>query len=296
MPQPLLSWFPTERPEVLAPLFGVLMLLSLAACDNELVPLTDDPDTVFGVYGFLDSDADTQFVRISALRSTILDLNETGSIDAVVEITNLSTGAQTVWRDSLVTLDDGSQDHLFYAPMRVVPGQRYRLEVRRSDGKSTIAEVTMPDIPQLDVRAIIADPSDTTDWRQSVVLENLFEAPERVSVRYRVGRPMDVPDTLSIRYEDNQIREIRSGWLVEVLYQRDRRSILRQLSRGLTDSTVVFYGLELEVRLPSPEWEATFGINIEGGLGFFGAVTNALIPWELTPEEIKLIGFSSAGS
>ena len=47
------------------------LILVLAACDNSFEPINEEPTDFFAIFGFLDTAADTQFVRVSPLRETL---------------------------------------------------------------------------------------------------------------------------------------------------------------------------------------------------------------------------------
>ncbi|RMF65573.1 MAG: DUF4249 family protein [Bacteroidetes bacterium] len=135
---------PDLRP--ILPLLGFLALM-LGACDTAVSPLRDDPDAFFALHGYLDTGADTQYVRVQALRSTVAP-ETTAFLDATVHSLDEATGATRAWHDSLVTLEDGRPGHLFFAPFRPEPGRTYRLVVTRSDGARTEARITTPAPPR----------------------------------------------------------------------------------------------------------------------------------------------------
>ncbi len=49
----------------------LFLILALTACDSSFEPITQEPTHFFAVFGFLDTAADTQFVRVSPVRETL---------------------------------------------------------------------------------------------------------------------------------------------------------------------------------------------------------------------------------
>ena len=117
------------------------LLLVLAGCSTEFDPRAES-ETYFALWGALDATADTQFVRVAALRGT-LD-REAGPIDAVVTLVRLDTDERWPMADSTVSLSNGTQVHAFWTAADVEPEATYRIDVRRSDGAETRATVQIP--------------------------------------------------------------------------------------------------------------------------------------------------------
>src|SRR5690606_13783533 len=74
-----------------------ILFLGLISCESEFEAFEPGP-TSFGVYGYLDTAADTQFVRVIAIRRT-LERDGQG-FEGTVTITNLDTGEAYVAQDS----------------------------------------------------------------------------------------------------------------------------------------------------------------------------------------------------
>lgn len=270
----------------------LLMLAALlawsTACDDTIQPLADNPESLFAVYGFLDSSADTQFVRVEALRPTVLAMDDTPArLDAEVTSTDLDTGEQIPWSDSLVVLDDGSTGHLFFAAFRPRVGGTYRLEVRRPDGRTTHATTQLPPTPDMSVSSPVGD---TLNLAQRILLSNLPDRPFQVSMQYQVGRSPGQRDTFDIAY-GNIWKRLSTGWEIEIQLVRDQRIILARLDLDSMDKSVLFYGLNMVVSLLSTEWNTTPSRNITNGEGFFGAISRTPLSWELTSDDVATIGF-----
>ncbi len=263
--------------------------LGLAACDNEVTPLLDEPEAFFAVHGFLDTAADTQFVRVEPLRASILGGTD-APLDAVVTSTHLQTGTTTTWRDSLVTLDDGRTGHLFFARFRPVPGGDYRLTVLRPDGRATEATTHVPAAP-----AVRPTPptGDTVRLTQRVTLEGLTHPVRDVNVHYLVSSTLtDSIQTITLVYGDAG-HPGPQGWDVDVTLARDHRLILhRFVSANPNDTTLAFFGLNMSFDVPSVEWlTPEVSANVAHGHGFFGAVGRHTVTWRLDTDAVRTLGF-----
>lgn len=130
---------------------GVVAIM-LSGCDESVDPFIES-DRYFSLFGTLDMNADTQWVRVVPIDTTIFGMGAE-TIDAVVSSTDLATRTLTTWRDSLFEFRDGSLGHVFYAPLRVQPGHIYRIDVDRSDGARSTAETEVPELPTATVGSV----------------------------------------------------------------------------------------------------------------------------------------------
>jgi hypothetical protein len=123
-----------------------LIVLGVSACDDDIL-LVEPSDVVFSIFGYLDPGSDTQWVRVSPLRTTTLTFPD--PIDAVVTIEDLGTG-RTI--DMIPTLfwqisgefDERRYAHNFTTTEALDPLSTYRLTARRSDGKTSSALARIP--------------------------------------------------------------------------------------------------------------------------------------------------------
>lgn len=259
----------------------------MIGCDNTVQPLEDDADLVFSIQGFLDAGADSQFVRIEALRSTILaDLKEMNDVD--VHTIDLSDGSVVSWKDSLVRLDDGSQGHLYVGLFHPLPGHTYRLQVQRGGRTAGSATTTVP----ASVPVSVAAPSgDTLQFAQEVILSGLKEAPLEISMIYEVttsrnGQHIEVPV-----FYGRSGRATGDGWVFKVYLTRDRIAVLQALGIR-TDTVIDLRSLGVYVSLPSEEWENQQSPdNMENAQGFLGSIGRFKVRWTLERADIIKMGF-----
>lgn len=115
--------------------------LGVGGCATNFDPFEEDV-LLFSVFGYLDVQADTQFVRVSPLRNTFFA--DEALLNVTVTLENLNTGAVQVWRDSVVHHSDGRVSHVFWSAEPVLPHTPYRFAITRSDGAAATATVTTP--------------------------------------------------------------------------------------------------------------------------------------------------------
>lgn len=267
---------------------GIALVLCSSACDNTVRPFVEGSDRHFALFGLLTTTADTQFVRVQRIRRTGEDPPE-ATLDAVVTSTHLETGHTVAWRDSLVRTEDGSAEHLFYAPFTPAPGGTYRVDVEGRDGRTTSARTRIPEAPPFTVSA--PSQADFGEWVQYVLLEDVDVQP-RMTMRYEVARA-DSSGTRVVVIPYDLPGEPRSdGWLLAVQLERDYRMVRTRLNVPFGDTAVVFLGLGMEIERFSPEWtEPEAELNITNGHGFFGAVAHFARSWALDTAVVRDIGY-----
>jgi hypothetical protein len=85
----------------------------VAGCDHPFEPFQENTLGPFSVFGYLDLNADVQWVRVMPIRQTLLA--EPGPIDAVVTLEHLGTGRVVTLRDSLFAYTDHGMGAVAYA-------------------------------------------------------------------------------------------------------------------------------------------------------------------------------------
>lgn len=267
---------------------AALLAVLLGGCDPSLDLVTDPGDrTPYYVAGYLDTAADTQFVRVDAVRPTRLPA-DASPLDAVVTTTELRTGAVVVWRDSLATRTDGTPAHLFWATFRPEAGRTYRLAVARSDGAETTATTALPARPPVTVgpaEFVSAAPS------QSVLWANMRATPEEAAVIYEVAREPGTPPTaVAVPYAVRG-SVTREGWRVRVRLGDDQAVVRQALGLGPTQ-TAYFHGLRMRIERRSDEWDLPADVtDVENGLGFFGAVGRFTTTWKLSDDILAALDY-----
>lgn len=266
-------------------LFGLCSGCLFGGCDNTLVPLAEGGAVHFTVSGFLDTAADTQFVRVGAVRVSGLPGEEDGT-DMTVQTTALGSGETHVWQDSLVRLDDGTTGHLFFAAFQPQAGETYTLVVQGTQDRRTEATTRIPDRPVLETEA---PENDSLEVRQGIRFLGVADTPWDLQVAYRVRLPESLQTRqISIGYGG---RRQGNAWFEEVRLVRDQRLVLGRLNYPATNRPLGLVEVGATIELTSPEWQGHNGFNIKNGAGFFGAIGRYYFSWRLDPRTVEAIGF-----
>lgn len=280
----------SSNPHRMTLCFLLVLALLPAACDNSFDPVSEDQTDFFGVFGYLDTAADTQFVRVSPLRATLAVPVE--SLHARVTTVQAATGATMAWQDSLVQLDDGSPGLLFFTQIPVMPGETYQLSIEGEDDEVTRAVTQIPEPIRLAPEPV--EPDFTRALIQRLALVDQSALPEAFRVRYEVMPPEatePIPFVFPVFSSGTATAE---GVEVIVHLEADRAEILHRLQRAPDDSTVVLYRLGMEFEQLSPEWQSPeTPVNIENGFGFFGAIAHTFVTWQLDPADVARLGYQS---
>lgn len=265
--------------------FVLCTLIFLSGCENTFTPFSDSGDRAIVVTGFLDHNADSQFVRVQVVRRTI---NSTASLDdgisAVLE--NVGAGTSTTLADSIVTTENGDLAHLFFTSSPIAAGTRYRLVASSDDGEQTIRRTTVP------VRGGFSLDSVGTSQlsiSQTVHL-GLSEIPNDLSVIYTVqvvGNPS--PTRIELPYDNSAIRTETSIDLT-VRLQTDRTLILDMLGLPSDDGTTALLGVAVEYVRFSPEWDAA--LLPRDDLNFFGSKASFNHSWHLSNQVLDDLGWA----
>lgn len=163
----------------IASLFAMLLFVALAAgCNNTFEPFQEN-ELYFSMYGVLDLHADTQWVRIMPIGTTLFT-NEPESNGVEVRLTRLSTGETTAMSDSVFVFGNDAYVWNYWQPMTLYPNEPYRLTARNEDGNESTALITMPSVlPMPDVEY------DTNDEEGSVTA-TFSDSLVVLETRYRV--------------------------------------------------------------------------------------------------------------
>ncbi len=276
-----------------------LVICCLTGCDESVNPFIES-DRIFSVYGALDMGADTQWVRVVPI-DTSLFVEAQPTIDARVFITDVTTGQQQEWTDSLFTFRDGSKGHVFYAPLRVQPDHTYRLEFTRSDGQTATAETTIPPTPTVTVGEPqrFSSPSGVVDVNIPVTW-GVDRAPAAIRTWYRfsLSAPSHFVD-IGIDYPTADINS-EPGWTVLVLMTKDRQVI----SEKITPESFFFLGMGMQIVVYDEKFVPPGGVfdpdvlaqpgtlsNVEQGFGFIGSIGRFDTQWVVDERTARDLGY-----
>jgi hypothetical protein len=285
-------------------LLGSVLLLG---CESSVDPYAGTPEP-FTLWGVMNSAADTQKVRVFTIDAEP-GIDRPDGIDAVVTSTNLTTGETREWIRREVVYDSGATGQVFWAAFRAQEGDRYRLEVERSDGAASTAEVRIP--PSVDVELNPSEASTTLPVRI------MGEAPHLlgVGVRYestnlppaliwphdRIYHPI-VVHPVEVSYQE-ALKRFDGGWAFTILMQRDYELVRSEYEQNclVTDGApdISLRRVELHFVAADSAWYPPDGVfdpdvlvepkalsNVENGFGFVGAGHAVRVRWT-PPREIR---------
>lgn len=245
-------------------------------CETEFEPFAEN-SSPFSVVGYLDTERDTQFVRVEVLQDGIFLGGPQDPLDDVeVVLEHLGTGQRFVMRDSLARFG-GAVAHNFWAPVTPNVGEPYAITVTYEDGRQSTARVTMPS----------AFPDPQTGMAPACLLSGCDPTPVPVTI---TGVERLVAVIVTYTYQpfggNTACGQVRVGYTNETTLAaegyRTRIDWLRDLR---AENLFRFETIDLLVVSGDAEWpdvttldpEELFlpqlASNIDNGVGFFGGVT-----------------------
>ena len=279
----------------------IVLTMLLGGCDDSVSPFVE-ADRYFSLFGSLDMKADTQFVRIVPVDTSLLVTGQS-TIDARMISVDLNTGSSLEWRDSLFLFGDGSAGHVFFAPLRIQPRHTYRIEVSRSDGATAVVETTVPAEPSAEIEAPrrLVFSSGRVDVTQNVTWSDVDRSPAFIEMWYRFsGSPRS--NFIDIRFEYPTADQSTSepGWTVVTQLSEDRNRILE----NLRPENYLFLGVGMRIVVFDEQFIPPGGVfdpdilsqpgtfsNVQNGFGFVGSVGRFDAEWVLDDETAAALGF-----
>lgn len=280
----------------------MLAIFSLTACEDEVVAVTGT-DNPFSMYGVISPQLDSQWVRVFPIEDRLVPAKPE-PLDAQVVSTNLTTGEEHIWRDSIIVDFANQYAHVYWAPFAAMYDHSYRIEVRRADGANSSVMVTVPGRAEL---ALGTPQVQAGSVVQPVLVDQAVPKLIEIYVDYRIAyRPTDrdqiVTDVVTVQYVLEHVRE-GDGWLIPVDLEDDYDAVagivFDELEVGI-DQTIGIILLSATTRLivANEEWDPPAGVfdpemivepgvldNIENGFGFVGAGYRLQLEW-LPPRNI----------
>ncbi len=264
--------------------FACLFAVSFSACEEDVVAVLGT-ELPFSMFGVLTPQSDTQWVRVFPIEGR-LEPAPPGPLDAQFTSTDLLTGEQRVWQDSLIQEENGQFAHVYWSSFAAPFGRAYRLEVERSDGAASHVEVEVPGPATLvlPARTDLAPPLLTV-FVQGTDVPNLIRI--EVTYRYRYLTPAGIEiGTATLTYDGKQ-RRVAGGWVIDLTPRGDLRTLQRLIEQNTTvDPNIGLKLAKLTIRLivANAEWDPPGGVfdadvlvqpgtltNVENGFGFVGA-------------------------
>ena len=257
--------------------------LALGACETEFEPF-ESGDLNFSMVGYIDAEADTQFVRVTDLQRPA---RPGEALDATVTLENLATGAVTVLRDSVFEFRGGAFVHNVWTPEPVAENTPYRLSAQRAGGGTASATFRTPTIfpnPVLDSGVTLSSSAENPPVLQQIFfsgIEKLADLRIRYALRGSGG-------TVTISYLD-RVREAGNGGLRVSFnaYEDVQRRLAGEAGRGCPS----LLSAQVFVAAATEDWPDVQGLdletfalpgtisNVEGGVGYVGGVSVRTGSW-----------------
>ncbi|HEX7071672.1 MAG TPA: hypothetical protein VF190_12740, partial [Rhodothermales bacterium] len=274
-------------PSLLRPLL-LALALALAGCADEV---TDAEKTTraFTLYGYLDPKSDVQVVRVFPIQPLLERIGP--EIDAEVRYLDLETGAAHPGVDSVVSFPSGEYGHVFNGHFRARYGSTYRVEVTRSDGAESFAEVTVPsEVTVEELPVFITRSVDSPTPRPHLPL--FFKGEPTWIATATAIYDVEIYELFARRQVrisyDYRPEQVEGGWQVAVDLTTDFEHILStfigEFGPAVEDYQILFIGLRFVVDVVNEGWYPPTGrfdaellvepglmTNVDNGFGFIGS-------------------------
>ncbi|HET6569488.1 MAG TPA: hypothetical protein VFG50_16080, partial [Rhodothermales bacterium] len=254
--------------------------LVTSSCETGFEPF-DESDYYFSIFGYLDSRADTQFVRVTPLRDSLEA--SPAPFDGVVTLQDLSTGATTTWQDSVFIIQ-GRVAHLFWSAQPIESGQTYRFSVERSDGAASTATVALPDSFRAPLLRDGGSPG-VTHPVQSIVLRDIqYLAALDVTYYVQADSALGTTMPVTISYLKRAVPGAQ-GLLVGFDAYDDL------LKTHVVPGCPTVVAVQVDVAAATADWpdftnvnDETLALlgtnaNVKNGVGLLGGIASMRIPW-----------------
>lgn len=261
-----------------------LIALLFAGCDTTFDPFNRN-DLEVSLVGFLDANADTQYVRIEMLRDSLL--LGSGPAEFAVSLEDLESGERNVLQDSLFLFPNDVYARNFWTSTQVRPEHTYQLTVDPlSGGNVAIATVALPDsfaaptAPSLTCMSL----SRTCTEPYSIIIQ--VKGVEKLAAFTAVYHYPDFTEPAGCKIRRvsywKEAKRTDDGYEVIIQWRRDLERIIGLF--GTTTASPKFGKFDIFVAAGGPEWpdfteidRETFFLpdvvtNVENGIGFVGGV------------------------
>jgi hypothetical protein len=300
------SWNPYSR---ITLLLIPLILTLLVGCEDDVAGPAgvDEP---FSMYGIINPRLKQQTLLVSPIEDLLYPLDS--SIDAEVTSTDLTTGNEYAWKDSVVANETGQLDHVFWAEFRPEFGSRHRIEVVRSDGEVTSVVAEVPATVTIEEEDSGTRFHEVTTYGEAI---RLIRVDVLYGVRgYIIGQDSLGPYSTYTFSRTGEQEKVEGGWRVTVNLNTDYEPMrsLYFLDHGWILSNPACAGLGLfdltiSLTIGSEDWNPPGGTfdpnvlvqpgtltNVENGFGFVAGGYNeehALYPSTVTLDETGFFDF-----
>lgn len=253
-----------------------LAVLCGAGCGEAVLDPFQETDLAFSLFGVLDAGADTQYVRVTPVRRTLVVAPE--PLAARVTLEEMATGETVTLRDSLFRFPAEREmryGHNFWAARRLRPRMAYRVRVAGPSGEAVTAPIVLPDT------------FPTPRIRGSTIEMTGIDRLADVQVIYCI-RDLVTFETLThtVSYRD-EVAAADDTLRVFVSRSRDEQAI----GQVLAGRPRAILAVRVRVAAAGPDWPEVAGLdeetlalpqvvsNVSGGVGFVGGIAARTVRW-----------------
>jgi len=259
-------------------LLYLAVALLFSGCEEDL-DLREDFEEPFTLYGLLSPNLTTQYVRVYPIESFLrLDPEEPENIRFTS--TDLATGEEIVWQDTVDIGPNGQKDLLFKATFRPEHEHIYRVMATRvSDGASSYADVRIPPLVTVRSEDVVLEPVNEAILDVFVEGEGIRILKPEIIYDVRTCDRGEVGPLDTYIFQHHQLEEpTENGWHIPFNIWFDRTFILFEPFKLILSDVFVTFIVGDEV------WDPPFGRfdanllsnpgvldNVQNGLGFVGS-------------------------
>lgn len=279
--------------------YWVILLLVFVSCEVDFEPLLPT-DVAFSVYGYLDSDATNQVLRVVPLRNRL----QRDYTEADLSFLTTSNGPEGMisWKNRLFLTSDDENALGSVADFKPIGGATYSLQVSdRVTGRSAEAETRLPE--PIQPEQLLFDTIYQRDllWVQNLFLDKVTE-PHFMEAIYTVrNRSNSEVDSVAITYQGSRVGRLveNQGTAYVLLLQQDADSVYKALGMRVGNRQLELIRIQMRMSSLSDEWYTPGGIrdpevlaepgvwsNVSYGLGFFGSITRSRRTVPTLPAEV----------
>ncbi|MEX0649362.1 MAG: hypothetical protein WEA56_06820 [Balneolaceae bacterium] len=262
----------------------VCSFLFLTSCDSTFEPLGENDKYHFSIYGFLDVNADTQWVRVGTARQAIDDAPDPTGITVTLE--NLQTGEIEEMQDSLFK----TQDFLnYWTTMDIENEQTYRIKAEGTEGNFSHVDLTTP----IALPTPLVLENTFPPYGFSVYIDDVVEHIADIQSRWYVilnpeTNPVKKTFTFTYRTEMKHV-EVYDGTFTVFAPLEDEEDYIEG-NIGINEYKVAHR--QFFVAAAGPEWDENISSiddleyfinstasNVENGLGYVTGIDSKWVPY-----------------
>ena len=280
------------RQLVLLPAAAVLLL---SACD-ESIPTPDAINETYTLWGAFDPRSEVQAVRVVPITDTV-GLGSRDALDVTVLSTDLATGAETVWRDSVVQYANGAIGHVYLGEVKPDFESRHVFRVVRPEGQEISALVPVPPLvePLLQTVGVTA---------REVTYPIFWPGAPQVNaptLTFFLESGTCVQDSVQIPFPGAS-DPAEFGWQMAFRLNEESAPIAARF-----EEPMALLRLTVRGEVASEGWrlplaaardrdllvQPTVLTNVENGFGFIGSAYRTSLTWSPTPDELQRSPFEA---